>query len=654
MPPKGKFNLIGIVAVAVIVILGIVVATFDWNLLRGFISNRVSAATGRDFAINGDLDVRLGITPTIRAEQVALGNAPWASSREMADIDVLEFRINLWQLMKGNIVIPMLSLTRPSVMLEQKEGKNNWTLGKKAETKKGPEDKLPTVGQLNIRDGVVYYREPNTDTFIKVNISTLPTNPGQKEELISLRGSGRLRGQDFSLRGQGGSLLSLRSATSPYPIDIEGRTGETRVAVKGTLLDPLHLKGMNVSISMQGPDLSKLADITGMPIPATRPYTINGRLDHQDEIWRVTDFRGTLGDSKLTGDAAIDLGGKQPLIQADLVSERLDLDDLAGLTGAPPKPKPGEPASAEQRRLAAQAPPKRRVFPDKPYNLARLRSADADIRFRATHIKVETVRAQDLTARVVLQDGQLRISPLDFGVADGSLVSKIAMNAQHDTPVVDADLTVKGIKLHKLFPKIKVSEEVVTQFGGRAMLSTKGNSLADMAAAADGELGLVMSGGWISNLLLEIVGIDGGEALKFFLGGDKEVPMRCAVADFKINDGVMKTNTFVIDTTDTNIIGNGTIDLSKEVVDLTLETRPKDPSIFASRAPLYVAGTLKSPDFSVDKTVIAGRIGAAVALGILATPLAALVPLIETGPGKDTNCAALFAKESKKRNTSDK
>jgi hypothetical protein len=41
--------------------------------------------------------------------------------------------------------------------------------------------------------------------------------------------------------------------------------------------------------------------------------------------------------------------------------------------------------------------------------------------------------------------------------------------------------------------------------------------------------------------------------------------------------------------------------------------------------------------------MLAIRVGAAVVLGVLATPLAALIPLIETGPGEDSDCKALIA-----------
>ena len=42
---------------ALIVLLVIVIATFDWNRLKPFINNKVSQAIGRPFAIQGDLSV---------------------------------------------------------------------------------------------------------------------------------------------------------------------------------------------------------------------------------------------------------------------------------------------------------------------------------------------------------------------------------------------------------------------------------------------------------------------------------------------------------------------------------------------------------------------------------------------------------------------
>ena len=60
------------------------------------------------------------------------------------------------------------------------------------------------------------------------------------------------------------------------------------------------------------------------------------------------------------------------------------------------------------------------------------------------------------------------------------------------------------------------------------------------------------------------------------------------------------------------------------------------------RTPVHITGTFKEPTIYPDK-MLAIRAGAAVLLGVLATPLASLIPLIETGPGEDNNCRALIA-----------
>jgi hypothetical protein len=63
---------------------------------------------------------------------------------------------------------------------------------------------------------------------------------------------------------------------------------------------------------------------------------------------------------------------------------------------------------------------------------------------------------------------------------------------------------------------------------------------------------------------------------------------------------------------------------------------------------LYVEGTFKKPQVGVDKGVVALKAGAAVTLGTTAAPLAALLALINPGPGEDSPCAQLLAQAQKK------
>jgi AsmA family protein len=99
----------------------------------------------------------------------------------------------------------------------------------------------------------------------------------------------------------------------------------------------------------------------------------------------------------------------------------------------------------------------------------------------------------------------------------------------------------------------------------------------------------------------------------------------------------------VFDTEDTIIEGTGRADFANERLDLRVKPVPKDVSFIALRVPFEVKGPFKHPEISPDKKKLAVRAGAALLLGSV-TPLAALIPLIETGPGKDADCAALIAR----------
>ena len=77
-------------AAALLIVLAVIL--FDWNMLRGPIERRVSAATGREFHINGNLLVDLGLKPHITLERMTLGNLPGAKDPEMASVERCEVR----------------------------------------------------------------------------------------------------------------------------------------------------------------------------------------------------------------------------------------------------------------------------------------------------------------------------------------------------------------------------------------------------------------------------------------------------------------------------------------------------------------------------------------------------------------------------------
>jgi uncharacterized protein involved in outer membrane biogenesis len=177
--------------------------------------------------------------------------------------------------------------------------------------------------------------------------------------------------------------------------------------------------------------------------------------------------------------------------------------------------------------------------------------------------------------------------------------------------------------------------------GAMVQLSGPGNSVARMLASADGEAGFATADCVLSELLIEYVGLDGGEIVKLLVKGDRNTRSRCGGALFEVKDGIGTAASFVFDTDDTRIDGSGAIDLRDETLDLHLKPHPKDKSILVLRGPLRVHGPFSNPGVSVQKKALLKRVGAAVLLGLL-NPLAALLPLIETGSGKDANCAEVL------------
>lgn len=639
----------GILIVLGILILGLgaFLVLFNWNAARGPVANFVSDRIGRELTINGDLSVRFSLPPTIRAEKVTLANADWGTEPNMLEVEVLEFRISLWNLIRGKVVLPAATLTRPTIIVEKNlDGELNWALGPKEE---GGEP--PRIEKLVIDQGVIVWRDPIDATEITVQVATQAA-PADPAESLAFDAKGIFRGMPATVRGTGGPILSLRETEKPYPIRANAQIAETKVALDGAITGIATFSGINLKLDLSGPKLSQLNDILGLSLPETPPYKLRGTLLREGDVWSLVKFDGTVGDSDLAGDFRY-TAGEPPSIYADLKSRVLDLDDLAGFVGAAPATGPGETASPEQKQKAAAREAKGRVLSEKKLPLDKLRKTQADVKLVAQAVRrSEALPLDHVTAHLVLKDGVLQLKPLNFGVAGGNVVSDIALDAHADPAQARAQTSFQQLRLSRLFPKLeqgKPSSEKKSSgiLGGNARLEGKGNSIASLFGSANGQMALAIADGTVSNLLLELIGLDGAEIMKFLFGGDRAVTLRCFVGDFQAKNGLV-TTALVLDTADTNVQGYGTLSFDKEAIELTLKPLPKDKSILSLRSPIHITGSFRDPDVRPDATGLALRGGAAVLAGLVVGPLAALIPLVETGPGEDSNCKKLVAEASKK------
>jgi AsmA family protein len=644
-----KFLLCGGLMLLVLLVLCVALLfTFDWNRAKPWISTRVTEVTGRAFAIRGDL----GLTwhappgdqpgwrgwipwPRLTARDVRLGNPAWAQQPQMAEVRQLTFSINPLPLLEKRIVIPTLSFDAPVLLLQRRQdGSNNWTFGERAES--GWKLDLQRVA---LHQGSVRVIDAVRDATLNATLDMLDDKQADGYRL-GWRLNGMLAGEHISGSGRAGGILSLKERAA-YPIEAEVHVGSTTLNAKGTLRDPRRLAALDLQLKIAGASLSQLYPVFGVVLPQTRAYVTEGHLtgspNAPDGNWRYEKFSGRIGASDIAGNLRYEARSPRPLLEGTVESNYLNFSDLAPLIGADSKA-----SKAERGDRSVQ--PADKLLPMEVFNSKHWNSIDTDVQFTGHRlVRNKLLPIDNLVTRIRLQDGVLTMAPLKFGIAGGKLVSNLTLNGNSKPIKAALRLSARHMQLQRLFPSMAAMQSSAGEINADAALSARGNSVATLLGAASGEIKAVVNQGTVSKLLLEEMGMNLGSVVVTQLFGDKQVQLNCAISDFNVENGVMHARAFVVDTDNATLHVDGNVDLAKERLDLEIHPESKGLRLISLRSPLYVTGPFRQPKVNVDKGMLALKAGSALALGALAPVAAAMIPLVNVGPGEKSDCGTLLA-----------
>jgi uncharacterized protein involved in outer membrane biogenesis len=559
----------------------------------------------------------------------------------------LELRYrDLWHFRKnGRLRIATLDVARMDAQLVRDgEGDATWRFGKPDPEK--PKAGLPAVDLLAVGQGSLVFRDPALDADLQARFDTRE-GVASETSATNLRVDGNLRGRP--LRGEMASTGWLPATTEGAgapPVGARGwlTYGPVRADFEGSVKDLFGHRDIAGNIIVKGPSLGILGQLVGSPLPTTAPFSLQGRIEKEKDIWRAQVNKAEIGRSRLAARITYHPEAKPPHLEGELTGSNLVLADLGpafGTRNEEGKPLPGRPG---------------RVIPDRPLDLPSLKNMTASITINLDRVDLGKAFAepiQPFKASLSLEESKLGLAKVDARTARGRLSGDISVNAREKNPLWSSDLAWEGIRLQDWIRGAKGREKEAREgtdrppyftglLQGRAKLMGHGDSTAEVLGSLDGNITMFVKNGTLSHLAVEVMGLDVAQGLGLLVKGDENLPVRCAVMDLQAKDGVIAPRVALIDTPVTLVLADGSIDLAKESLDLRFTAKPKNMSPFTVRSPIRVRGTLDEPEAAPESGPIAARVLGGVALAFV-NPLAAVLPFIDPGDAGGSPCAEALA-----------
>jgi uncharacterized protein involved in outer membrane biogenesis len=609
------------------------------RFLKPHFERIASSQTLRQVKVAGDFQLYFNpFNVKFVAEGLTITNPPWAKGY-FFEAKKIDTTISTFSLLADRQRLRWLGLDGAHLDLQWDKAhkRNSWTLGDP--NRPGEPLDLPLIRRARAAGTEIRYSDPIMLLSAELGIDTVLAKDTRFANAIRFTGHGTARNTRFTIEG---ALLSPNDTASggKNRLELHIRGASTSADVTGTLPGATEIDGADLHIDVRGGNLADLFSIMGVAVPDTRRYRFTSALTKQGRFWRFTGLKGRFGDSDLAGKLTVERKQPRLMLTADLSTNVLDIVDAGPFIGYDPN-KLAATGTAMTR--VAGAP---RILPDAPLRVEALRNFDAKVDWRVRTVRAEDLPVSNITLGLTLDDRLLTLSPLNFAMARGTVSSDIVINARKSPVFTEYDIRLSPTPMGTLLAGFGVAEAGTSgTLKARAKMTGTGNTVHDSLSTANGRIAVIIPKGtmWTRNVQLSELDI-GVFIQKMFEKKLKEpVQINCGLIAFTVRGGIGAADPILIDTAGNVIAGRGGFSFKNEALDLRFEANAKKFSLFSGQSPVGIDGYFGGPRLDVVSGELIARGGVGLGLGILASPLAAVIAFVDVGDAKAADCGPVLA-----------
>ena len=522
------------------------------------LSSSVKDATGRELKIAGPVSLSLFPSISVKAEQVSLSNASWASNPNMFVFKQIELDIRILPLLKGSVEISRIGIRGLEANLQtNKAGEGNWNLtpptivasGSAAQsaTSDSSNNALVSIKTVDVVDARINYQD-GEKAASPISIPKL-----------SLDG------------GDGKSTILVDVQRTNYTLNLKGKTTSLRNAYFAWNQSPVNL------------DLDLVLTLNG------KSLAITGDIDKKPDLL--------------------------PKFNINLNSKSFDLAPLAGsvaIAGSAGKTSTASTHKAQGKYL----------FSDDALPFDLLPLADGLININIAELGIpHQAPFTNFKTTLQFQKDRIDASDVSFNIGKGSAQAQLFITQfTSPAPKISVKGIAKDFTLEQIIA-VTDSSAKVSGGDTKVAWNLQGSGVSphQMASRANGAIQLSVGQSKLDSKFINKGGdfvITVIDEINPMYKKSNQTILNCAIAYLPINSGMVNIqNSVGIETDRLDITLAGSINLANEALNISINPREKSglTTGLDLAGLVKIEGTLQNPKAGVNK---AGVVNSAVSIGL--------------------------------------
>lgn len=609
-------------------VVAFIVALHQVNLesLRGNILSALRDATNMPIEIDGKMAWNFSLRPQIELNDVRIPNASWAKNKDMFFAKKINVRMDLFSLFSSHPAIRNITIYGANINIEKNSaGETSIVFN---ETKKSEDITDEEKKEIDLYPVKQF-------PFVGLDVESLHVDLfGDKYELASFGISNYMRHENREYSG----WVKPRDTTFPFVIQFSEYNPERKIyplriafATGGeALIADIALEGtskMPIDFVVRGeiPNLeksSKWFNINMVNVPKIK-LNVAGGIDRKKISFRKSSVAIKDKDIDFTFSGSYDWSKKIPVVNAKISSNKIDI-----YKSFPEWFGVGKEWVHPNREL--------NIFHDIPLFGKFLYDITADIELDLKHFIVyRSFDLSDMKIKAHVKNHELRIDG-NIGIAAGNIKVALVGDVNQDgVYTLQAAAAGEHVYIGEILKQINV-DNVISGLPVNIDFFVQAHG-ADMSQIMQTITGPVIvysvdKGFAHADLVEYMYGGDFLTTLRhnvedIFTGNKRDmIVIDKAIANVKLRNGLIETqNGVAVETHVINMRLAGTLDLGKETIQMSLASVPVRGLKLSLSGNLVnamqITGNLAEPDFKINGAAVVEKVGSAVGIGLLLSPL---------------------------------